>query len=105
MARADDLGDEMRELRDAVDLAEAPAPATEPDARVFEEVGDILFATVNLARHLNVDAEVALRSAVRRFVGRVEEAERIAAADGRTLSELPLLEQDRYFDRAKEAIR
>ena len=58
---------------------------------------------MNLARHLNVDPELALRGTVRRFVGRVEEAERLAEADGRAFSELPLAEQDRYFDRAKEA--
>ena len=63
----------------------------------------MLYATVNLARHLNVDPELALRGTVRRFVSRVEEAERLAEADGRAFSELPLVEQDRYFDRAKEA--
>ena len=100
-----DLGDEIGELRDAFDAAGSRAPETEPDPRVFDELGDVLFATVNLARHLNVDAEVALRAAVRRFVARVEEAERMAGADGRAFSELPLPEQDRYFDRAKEATR
>jgi len=100
-----DLVDEVEELRDVVDVAGSRAPETEPDPRVFEELGDVLFAAVNLARHLNVDAEVALRAAVRRFVARVEEAERMAEADGRAFSELELPEQDRYFDRAKEAIR
>jgi len=100
-----DLADEIGELRDAVDLAGSRAPETEPDPRVFEELGDVLFATVNLARHVNVDPEVALRTAVRRFVARVEEAERMAAADGASFAELSLPEQDRYFDRAKEAIR
>jgi uncharacterized protein YabN with tetrapyrrole methylase and pyrophosphatase domain len=56
---------------------------------------------VNLARHLNVDPELALRGTVRRFVERVEGAERIAAAEGRTFADLPLDEQDRYFDEAK----
>jgi hypothetical protein len=37
-----------------------------------------------------------------RFVARVEEAERLAAGDGRKFDGLPLDEQDRYFDRAKE---
>ncbi len=100
-----DLVDEVEELRDAVDVAGTRAPETEPDPSVFAELGDVLFAAVNLARHLNVDAEVALRAAVRRFVARVEEAEKMAEADGRAFSELALSEQDRYFDRAKEAIR
>jgi MazG family protein len=100
-----ELADEIEELRVAVADAGDPQPETEADVRVFEEVGDVLYATVNLARHLNVDPELALRGTVRRFVERVEEAERIAAAEGREFGELPLSEQDRYFDRAKESVR
>jgi MazG family protein len=100
-----DLVDEIGELRAAVDEAEQRAPETEPDERVFEELGDVLYATVNVSRHLNVDPELALRATVRRFVERVEQAERIAAADGVVFTELPLAEQDDYFDKAKEKAR
>ena len=62
----------------------------------------ILFTVVNLARKLNVDPELALRSTNARFVSRVERAEELAAAQGERWSELPLDEQDRYYDRAKE---
>ena len=65
-------------------------------------MGDVLFAAVNVARRLNVDPELALRAMSRRFVQRVERAERSAAAEGKSFGELPLEEQDRYFDRAKE---
>jgi MazG family protein len=99
-----DLEDELRELHDALAAAGGePAPETEPDARVFEELGDVLFATVNVARRLNVDPELALRASSRRFVERVERAEVLAEERGETWSELPLGEQDRYFDAAKEA--
>jgi XTP/dITP diphosphohydrolase/tetrapyrrole methylase family protein/MazG family protein/ATP diphosphatase len=100
-----ELADEVEELRQAVEEAGERPPETEADPRVFDELGDVLFATVNLARHLNVDPELALRGTVRRFVERVESAERLAAAEGRSFSELPLDEQDRYFDEAKEAAR
>ena len=63
----------------------------------------MLFAAVNVARRLNVDPELELRRASKRFVERVEQAERLAATDGSAWSELALDEQDRYFDRAKEA--
>jgi MazG family protein len=96
-----DLDDELRELR--AELGEEPAPETEADPRVFEELGDVLFAAVNVARRLNVDPELALRAASVRFVSRVERAEQLAAAEGRRWTELPLDEQDRYFDLAKEA--
>jgi MazG family protein len=99
----EDLEDELRELR--VELARTggdPPREVEPDERVFAEVGDVLFAVVNVARRLNVDPELALRAATARFVGRVEEGERLAARDGREWAKLPLDEQDRYFDQAKE---
>jgi XTP/dITP diphosphohydrolase/tetrapyrrole methylase family protein/MazG family protein/ATP diphosphatase len=70
---------------------------------VFEEMGDVFFAAVNVARRLNVDPELALRTMTRRFVERVERAERLAAGDGKAFAELRLDEQDRYFDRAKVA--
>ena len=96
-----DLDDELRELK--AELREEPAPETEPDPRVFAELGDVLFAAVNVARRLNVDPELALRAASGRFVSRVEQAERLAAGEGKRWTELELDEQDRYFDRAKEA--
>jgi MazG family protein len=100
-----DLDDELRELREALAEAGERAPETEPDPHVFEEVGDVLFAAVNVARRLNVDPELALRAMSRRFVERVERAERYAAEEGKSFAELELAEQDRYFDRAKEEFR
>ena len=97
-----DLDDELRELKEALAEAGEPAPETEPHPHVFEELGDVLFAAVNVARRLNVDPELALRAMTRRFVDRVERAERYAAEDGKVFTELGLAEQDRYFDRAKE---
>jgi MazG family protein len=97
-----DLDDEIRELKEAiVSVGETP-PETEPHPHVFEEMGDVLFAAVNVARRLNVDPELALRAMTRRFVERVERAEGYAAEEGKAFAELGLAEQDRYFDRAKE---
>ena len=66
------------------------------------ELGDLLFACVNVARRLDADPELELRQATGRFVARVEEAERLAGQAGEDWSSLPLAEQDRYFDLAKE---
>jgi MazG family protein len=68
------------------------------------ELGDVLFACVNAARHLGVDPELELRQASRRFVARVECAVELAEADGKEWAVLPLDEQDRYFDLAKEVL-
>ncbi len=89
-----DLEDELAELK-----AELPGGT---DERRGDELGDLLFACVNVARRLNVDPELELRQATGRFVARVEGAERLAAADGLTWTELDLNDQDRYFDLAKE---
>jgi MazG family protein len=97
-----DLEDELRELKEALAEVGEPAAETEPHPHVFEEMGDVLFAAVNVARRLNVDPELALRAMARRFVERVERAEGYAKEEGKTFTELPLGEQDRYFDRAKE---
>jgi uncharacterized protein YabN with tetrapyrrole methylase and pyrophosphatase domain len=97
-----DLDDEIRELKEAIAAGGETAPETEPHPHVFEEMGDVLFAAVNVARRLNVDPELALRAMTRRFVERVERAEGYAADEGKAFAELGLIEQDRYFDRAKE---
>jgi MazG family protein len=94
--------EELGELAAEVARTGEPSPETEPDARIAHEVGDLLFTVVNLARKLNVDPELALRSTNARFVSRVERAEELAAAEGVSWSELPLDDQDRYYDRAKE---
>ena len=100
-----DLDDELRELKEALaETGDRPAE-TEPDPHVVEEVGDVLFAAVNVARRLNVDPELALRWMTDRFVARVERAERMAADEGKEFAQLGLDEQDAYFDRAKEALR
>jgi XTP/dITP diphosphohydrolase/tetrapyrrole methylase family protein/MazG family protein/ATP diphosphatase len=82
-----DLDDEIRELKEEF---------------AAEELGDVLFAAVNVARKLDVDPELELRRAAARFRGRVETAERLALANGEDWSALPLEQQDRYFDLAKE---
>jgi MazG family protein len=101
----DDLADELRELQEAFAAAPARPPETEPDPHHVEEVGDVLFAAVNVARRLGVDPELALRSASERFVARVERAERLAEADGVRFASIDLDAKDRYFDAAKEALR
>jgi nucleoside triphosphate diphosphatase len=84
--------------------AAEPPPFRDPDRhdpRVVHEVGDLLFATVNVARLLHVDPELALREASRRFVRRVMAAAALAAAEGGDWPELDLPRQEEYYQRAK----
>jgi len=96
-----DFEDELRELREELPASD-PAPETVPDARVASELGDVLFAAVNVARRLNVDPELEVRAAAKRFRARVDRAVELAAAHEKDWTALPLDEQDVYYDQAKE---
>jgi tetrapyrrole methylase family protein / MazG family protein len=72
-------------------------------ARMQEELGDLLFSTVNLARRMGLDAEQALRDATDRFARRFGHVERTLAAQGRAISDAPPDEQDRLWEEAKRA--
>jgi MazG family protein len=67
----------------------------------FHEVGDVLFAAVNVARKLKVDPELALRAAADRFRGRVETAAGLAASDGAGWDDLAPDAQLAYYARAR----
>ncbi len=97
-----DLDEELAELREALRTAGEPPPESQSDPRVFEELGDVLFAAVNVARRLNVDPELALRAMATRFAERVERAAGLSADEGHAFTDLTLEEKDRYFDAAKE---
>ncbi len=99
------LREELDELVVEADRAGRPQPETEPDPAVFHELGDLLFTVVNVARGLNVDPELALRTTTRRFTARVERAAELAAEEGVDWSALELDAQDAYYERAKEALR
>lgn len=97
--------EELGELVAELERTGPPRPETEPDPRVFAEIGDVLFTIVNLARRLNVDPELALRHTTKTFVERVERAAAIAGERGEDWRGLGLEEQDRYYDEAKGELR
>lgn len=82
--------DEMDELQDA----------GTPDER-FHELGDVLFAAVNVARKLAVDPELALRAAADRFRARVVAGGELAASEGHSWNDLGPDEQLAYYARAR----
>jgi MazG family protein len=87
----DAVAGELEELREA---------AGDRDA-AFHEVGDVLFAAVNVARKLKVDPELALRASAGRFRGRVQGAADLAAADGADWHDLGPDQQLAYYARAR----
>jgi MazG family protein len=86
---------------DAVREELAEVQAAEDREEQFHELGDLLFAAVNLARKLRVDPELALRASADRFRARVEAAEQLAASDGRKWNDLPPDDQLSYYARAR----
>ncbi|MDR6231023.1 ATP diphosphatase [Pseudomonas sp. SORGH_AS199] len=89
------IQEELDEVREAMANGQA--------AQVAEEVGDLLFVMVNLARHLQVDAEDALRQANAKFERRFRYIEEGLNAQGRTPQEASLEEMDALWDAAKVA--
>jgi len=89
----DKVREEIDELRGALG----------DDAATQAELGDLLFATVNLARHLDVDPELALRQANARFATRFRAMEEAAAAAGSSLGDLPAERLEELWEGAKAA--
>jgi len=91
----DKMREECAELQHALDRRD--------EARIEEELGDLLFATVNLARFLHVDPEIALRSANAKFVRRFRAMEHLAAQTGRALEKVSREEMEAFWEKAKRA--
>jgi MazG family protein len=87
----------MQSIRE--ELVELEA-AISPEER-FAELGDVLFAAVNVARKMRVDPELALRAASDRFQARVLAGGELAASEGRSWNDLAPEEQLSYYARAR----
>jgi len=87
----------MQAVRDELDELGAADTSEER----FHEVGDVLFAAVNVARKLRVDPELAVRAAADRFRSRVEASGELAASEGRSWNDLAADEQLAYYARAR----
>ena len=117
----DKLHEEIEELREAIrehgerpataaagDAGAAPggggaAAAEADDARVREELGDVIFAVANIARHLQVEPEAALKLTNRKFRRRFRHVERGLRAAGRELGSATLDEMEALWQEAKES--
>jgi ATP diphosphatase len=94
-------------VRDKVDeeLAELAAAADDNDAAsTREEIGDLLFAVVNLARHLGVDAETALAAANHKFERRFRDMEQAIRAAGKSIADLSFDALDEQWRAAKARV-
>jgi MazG family protein len=89
---------------EANEIADAQAEGA-PQEKIAEEVGDLLFVVANLARHLKVDPENALRSANEKFVRRFKFIEQSLAAQGKSPALATLDEMENLWQQAKASER
>ncbi len=88
----DKVREELEEVTEAVEMG---VGAEE------EELGDFLFAVVNISRFLKINPEIALTKASKKFINRFEYVENSALSEGKQLSEMTLKEMDLLWDEAK----
>ena len=93
----DKMKEEIGELQETLETAETD--------RTEEELGDFLFAAVNLARFLKVDPEIALKKANAKFARRFRSMEKLAAGRGAALADVPRAEMEELWESAKLAER
>jgi uncharacterized protein YabN with tetrapyrrole methylase and pyrophosphatase domain len=87
------LDEEIKEFREALSRRKRN--------RIREEIGDLLFVIVNIARFLKIDPEAALRRTIEKFTARFHYIERSLQKKGKTFQESNLLEMDRLWGEAK----
>ena len=90
----------LRKIREEADEIEAALDAKEDSAAA--EIGDLLFAAVNLARHLDADPESLLRQTNQKFERRFAHIETVLAAGGKTPEGSTLAEMDALWEQAKQ---
>ena len=87
----DKLSEELAELKEAI----------AQDSNVEEELGDLLFAAVNVSRFVHADPEEVLNAATEKFISRFAKVEALATAQGRDMKDMSLDELDKLWEQAK----
>ena len=89
------IKEEIQELEEAV----------ENSSNIEEEFGDVLFAMVNLSKHLKINPELSLQKANHKFVTRFEKMKLFVEEDNKNFSEMTLDTMDIYWDKAKNSLK
>jgi MazG family protein len=94
------LHEEVDELKEAL----LETPAASEGSRIEQEVGDLLFVAVNIARFLRIDPETALRKTNQKFVSRFQHIEHRLREAGKDFSQSNLEEMERFWQEAKKEV-
>jgi tetrapyrrole methylase family protein/MazG family protein len=94
--------DALHKIYEEADELHAAIDDNESAARLREEMGDLLFSAVNVARLLKIDPEEALKDAVDKFIARFSRMEARILGDGKQIESMTLTEMDAYWDKIKK---
>lgn len=100
----DDIAPVFGKLDEEIGELKAEIVHQDNQQRIADEMGDILFASVNLSRHLGVNPEQALRDSNRKFISRFEIVERLLYEDGKHMEECSVAVLEDYWQKAKKRI-
>jgi ATP diphosphatase len=98
----DSIDPVFEKLYEEVDELKAEIVIDDNKERISDELGDILFASVNLSKHLGVNPEQALRDANRKFISRFEIVEQLLDQDGKVMEECSVKVLEGYWQKAKK---
>lgn len=93
----DKIAEEVDEVKEAI--------ASGDKGHIASEIGDLLYAITNLARHFEIDAEAALRGTIGRFESRFRVVEELLDAEGKTPEQTPLDELEDKWQEAKRRLK
>ena len=93
----DKLNEEIAELKAEIDIEDN-------QQRITDEMGDILFASVSLSRHLGVNPEQALRDSNRKFISRFTVVEQLLEKDNQQMEDCSVAALEEYWHKAKQVI-
>ena len=98
----DDIQPVFDKINEEINEMKAEIVIEDNMERVADEMGDILFASVSLSRHLGVNPEQALRDSNRKFISRFEVVEQLLQEDGRQMEECSVAVLEEYWKKAKK---
>ncbi|MEE9423479.1 MAG: MazG nucleotide pyrophosphohydrolase domain-containing protein [Methylococcales bacterium] len=98
----DNIAPVFEKLYEEIDELKAEIVIEDNQERISDEMGDILFASVNLARHVGVNPEQALRDSSRKFIMRFEVVEQLIREDGEQMEDCSVAVLEDYWRKAKK---
>jgi MazG family protein len=97
----DKLEDVMAKVDEELQEVKTEILIDKKSVKVKEEIGDLLFSVAQLARHLDIEPEIALKEANQKFVTRINQVEDLVKKDSKQMKDLPTLELEEYWKKVK----